>query len=194
MTRETRGLRRRCCRSSPGSRRTGCRGASSPTRRRASPRRSSPSLGLARRAPRRSSAATPPRIRQAASGAAARGGARGWASRPSDCVYVGDDLRDVEAGRAAAMATVVAAWGYLGDGDAPAAWGADHLIERPERAAAPDRRPLEARGRCPKLALLGLTWLRRGFGVGTVHAEHQFARKSTGNKVTANDSSYALAA
>ncbi len=50
---------------------------------------------------------------------------------PSDCVYVGDDLRDVQAGRAAAMATVAAAWGYLGDGDAPAAWGADHLIERP---------------------------------------------------------------
>jgi phosphoglycolate phosphatase len=49
----------------------------------------------------------------------------------ADCVYVGDDHRDVQAGRAAAMATIVAAWGYLGDGDAPAAWGADHLIERP---------------------------------------------------------------
>jgi len=48
-----------------------------------------------------------------------------------DCVYVGDDRRDVEAGRAAAMGTVVAAWGYLGAGDAPAAWGADHVIERP---------------------------------------------------------------
>ena len=48
-----------------------------------------------------------------------------------DCVYVGDDLRDVEAGRAAGMATIVAAWGYLGAGDAPAAWAADHLIERP---------------------------------------------------------------
>ena len=49
----------------------------------------------------------------------------------ADCVYVGDDRRDVEAGRAAGMGTVVAAWGYLGDGDAPAAWGADWLIERP---------------------------------------------------------------
>jgi len=48
-----------------------------------------------------------------------------------DCVYVGDDLRDVQAGQAAGMATIVAAWGYLGEGDAPAAWGADHLIERP---------------------------------------------------------------
>jgi phosphoglycolate phosphatase len=51
-------------------------------------------------------------------------------TRP-DCVYVGDDRRDVDAGRAAAMQTIVAAWGYLGAGDAPAAWGADHLIERP---------------------------------------------------------------
>ena len=51
---------------------------------------------------------------------------------PGECVYVGDDRRDVEAGRAAAMRTVVAAWGYLGSGDAPAAWGADHLIERPD--------------------------------------------------------------
>jgi len=50
---------------------------------------------------------------------------------PGECVYVGDDKRDVEAGRAAAMATIVAAWGYLGEGDAPNLWGADHLIERP---------------------------------------------------------------
>ena len=51
---------------------------------------------------------------------------------PGECAYVGDDRRDVEAGRAAAMRTIVAAWGYLGAGDAPAAWGADHLIERPD--------------------------------------------------------------
>ena len=51
---------------------------------------------------------------------------------PGDCVYVGDDRRDVDAGRAAGMRTVVAAWGYLGAGDAPAAWGADHLIDRPD--------------------------------------------------------------
>ena len=34
------------------------------------------------------------------------------------CVYVGDDLRDVQAGRAAGMTTIAAAWGYLGAGDA----------------------------------------------------------------------------
>ena len=50
---------------------------------------------------------------------------------PSDCIYVGDDRRDVQAGRAAAMGTVVAAWGYLGLGDAIEAWGADHIIQSP---------------------------------------------------------------
>jgi phosphoglycolate phosphatase len=29
------------------------------------------------------------------------------------------------------MATIVAGWGYLGEGDAPSAWGADHVIDRP---------------------------------------------------------------
>jgi phosphoglycolate phosphatase len=47
------------------------------------------------------------------------------------CVYVGDDLRDVQAGRAAGMATVAAAWGYLGEGDHIDDWGADHVIESP---------------------------------------------------------------
>ncbi len=47
------------------------------------------------------------------------------------CIYVGDDLRDVLAGRAAGMGTVAAAWGYLGEGEAIEAWGADHVIESP---------------------------------------------------------------
>ena len=50
---------------------------------------------------------------------------------PEHCAYVGDDRRDVEAGRAAGMATVVAGWGYLGVGEPPAAWGADALIASP---------------------------------------------------------------
>lgn len=50
---------------------------------------------------------------------------------PGECVYVGDDLRDVQAGHAAGMATVVAAWGYLGLGEPVSAWGADHVIESP---------------------------------------------------------------
>jgi N-acetyl-D-muramate 6-phosphate phosphatase len=48
-----------------------------------------------------------------------------------DCIYVGDDLRDVQAGRAAGMATVAVHWGYLGEGDAIETWGADHLAHTP---------------------------------------------------------------
>jgi N-acetyl-D-muramate 6-phosphate phosphatase len=51
----------------------------------------------------------------------------------ADCCYVGDDLRDVQAGRAAGMTTVAAAWGYLGEGESIEAWGADHIIERPDQ-------------------------------------------------------------
>ncbi len=47
------------------------------------------------------------------------------------CVYVGDDLRDVQAGRAAGMLTVAAAWGYLGEGEAIEAWEAHHVVASP---------------------------------------------------------------
>jgi N-acetyl-D-muramate 6-phosphate phosphatase len=50
---------------------------------------------------------------------------------PGQCVYVGDDLRDVQAGRAAGMATLAAAWGYLGQGEPVHAWGADAVLETP---------------------------------------------------------------
>lgn len=51
---------------------------------------------------------------------------------PRHCLYVGDDLRDVDAARAAGMATVIATYGYLGDGKPVEEWGGDHLIARPE--------------------------------------------------------------
>jgi phosphoglycolate phosphatase len=51
---------------------------------------------------------------------------------PSTCVYVGDDLRDVQAGRAAGMATLVAGWGYLGDAEPADAWGADAVLDHPQ--------------------------------------------------------------
>ncbi len=50
---------------------------------------------------------------------------------PAACAYVGDDLRDVQAGRAAGMTTLAAAWGYLGQGEPVAAWGADHVLDHP---------------------------------------------------------------
>lgn len=57
--------------------------------------------------------------------------ARQLGVRPEACAYVGDDLRDIEAGRAAGMTTVAAAWGYLGEGPAIEDWGADLCIESP---------------------------------------------------------------
>jgi N-acetyl-D-muramate 6-phosphate phosphatase len=50
---------------------------------------------------------------------------------PEHCVYVGDDQRDIQAGQAAGMATLAAAWGYLGQGEAIEAWGADGLLNSP---------------------------------------------------------------
>jgi phosphoglycolate phosphatase len=49
---------------------------------------------------------------------------------PADSVMVGDDLRDVQAGRAAGARTIAAAWGYLDGGD-PHAWGADEVVDTP---------------------------------------------------------------
>lgn len=57
--------------------------------------------------------------------------ARRMGVEPSACAYVGDDLRDVQAGRSAGMQTVVAAWGYLGQGDAVEHWGADDIVLEP---------------------------------------------------------------
>jgi phosphoglycolate phosphatase len=50
---------------------------------------------------------------------------------PAQCLYVGDDLRDIEAGRAAGMKTVAAAYGYCGCDEPVNAWGADYIIEHP---------------------------------------------------------------
>jgi phosphoglycolate phosphatase len=44
-----------------------------------------------------------------------------------DCVYVGDDQRDIDSARAAGMRSIVALWGYRRDDDDPATWGGDVL-------------------------------------------------------------------
>jgi N-acetyl-D-muramate 6-phosphate phosphatase len=49
----------------------------------------------------------------------------------AQCVYVGDDARDIAAGRAAGMGTLAAAWGYLGQGEPIEAWGADAVLAEP---------------------------------------------------------------
>ena len=50
---------------------------------------------------------------------------------PGRCVYVGDDERDIIAGRAAGMPTVAAAYGYLGATADIAHWNADAIISTP---------------------------------------------------------------
>lgn len=50
---------------------------------------------------------------------------------PADCLYVGDDIRDIQAGRAAGMRTVAAMYGYLGPEADVSTWGADEIIEVP---------------------------------------------------------------
>lgn len=46
---------------------------------------------------------------------------------PQRTVYVGDAARDMEAGRAAGMPTIAAAYGYIVAGDDPAAWKPDAI-------------------------------------------------------------------
>jgi len=48
-----------------------------------------------------------------------------------DCVYVGDDERDIVAARAAGMPSIVALWGYRLPGVDPLDWKGDVMIEQP---------------------------------------------------------------
>jgi len=50
---------------------------------------------------------------------------------PQCCIYVGDDERDILAGRAAGMPTVAATYGYLGGTPEVHGWGADASIAAP---------------------------------------------------------------
>jgi phosphoglycolate phosphatase len=53
---------------------------------------------------------------------------------PAQCVFVGDDPRDVQAGQAAGLQTVVAGWGYL-DPENARGWGAEAYAETAEQIA-----------------------------------------------------------
>jgi N-acetyl-D-muramate 6-phosphate phosphatase len=50
---------------------------------------------------------------------------------PEQCLYVGDDERDIVAGHAAGMRTVAATYGYLGSKTEVATWNADAQINSP---------------------------------------------------------------
>jgi phosphoglycolate phosphatase len=57
--------------------------------------------------------------------------ARRLGSPAAACMYIGDDERDVQAGRAAGMRSVVALYGYLGENATPHHWEAHATIEQP---------------------------------------------------------------
>lgn len=57
--------------------------------------------------------------------------ARRLAIVPSECLYVGDDERDIVAGLAAGMRTVAATYGYLGQATNPVHWNAHAIINSP---------------------------------------------------------------
>ena len=54
-------------------------------------------------------------------------------ANPTHCVYVGDHLRDIQAGLNAKMITVTAGFGYIDADDNPRAWPADYFVERGEQ-------------------------------------------------------------
>ena len=54
--------------------------------------------------------------------------AKELALAPKDCVYLGDDLRDIQAAHAAGMRSVAVEWGY---GSGLRSWNADAVIARP---------------------------------------------------------------
>lgn len=54
------------------------------------------------------------------------------ATPPTHCVYLGDDIRDVQASLAAGMQPIIARYGYLGNDQPPETWGARYLIDHPE--------------------------------------------------------------
>lgn len=50
---------------------------------------------------------------------------------PSECLYVGDHERDIQAGNAAGMDTAAALWGYIADHENPNNWDANYLLQKP---------------------------------------------------------------
>ncbi|TXI78974.1 MAG: phosphoglycolate phosphatase [Cupriavidus sp.] len=53
----------------------------------------------------------------------------------ADCVYVGDDKRDIDAAKAAGMRSIAADWGYLGDNGSIESWSADLIARSPAELA-----------------------------------------------------------
>ncbi|WP_207887439.1 N-acetylmuramic acid 6-phosphate phosphatase MupP [Pseudomonas sp. 30_B] len=55
---------------------------------------------------------------------------------PSEVLFIGDDLRDIESGRAAGTKTAAVRYGYIHPDDNPAHWGADVIVDQPRDLVA----------------------------------------------------------
>lgn len=53
-------------------------------------------------------------------------------SKPSECIYIGDAARDIEAGNRAGMPSIIALFGYIAESDTPDSWGAHASINHPK--------------------------------------------------------------
>lgn len=53
-------------------------------------------------------------------------------SKAAECIYVGDAERDIEAGNAAGMLSIIALFGYIAESDKPDDWGAHAAINHPK--------------------------------------------------------------
>ena len=51
---------------------------------------------------------------------------------PRNSLYIGDDKRDIQAGKAAGMQTAAALWGYIQQNDRVESWQADAIISQPK--------------------------------------------------------------
>jgi 2-phosphoglycolate phosphatase len=49
---------------------------------------------------------------------------------PRDCIYIGDHIRDIQAGRSAGMLTIAAEWGYIEEFENIAHWQADWVVKK----------------------------------------------------------------
>ena len=56
----------------------------------------------------------------------------GKLSPPSECLYVGDHLRDIQAGNAAGMDTAAALWGYISENEQTDQWKAKFMVNSPD--------------------------------------------------------------
>ncbi|MDT0499016.1 phosphoglycolate phosphatase [Algiphilus sp. W345] len=55
---------------------------------------------------------------------------------PADCLYVGDDRRDIEAAQSCKMPVIAALWGYHEAEEDPYSWGADGTAASPAQLMA----------------------------------------------------------